>query len=124
MTNREFFTAVIESAISDEMTSFATKALEKLDATNEKRRNTPSKKTLENAPIIAAIKEVLTNEVQTASEIAAKVEISVQKASSLLRQIVAEGFATSTDIKVKGKGAQKGYKLAETEDETEEVVEG
>lgn len=124
MTNREFFTAVIESAISDEMTSFATKALEKLDATNEKRRNTPSKKTLENAPIIAAIKEALTNEVQTASEIAEKVEISVQKASSLLRQIVAEGFATSTDVKVKGKGAQKGYALAETETETEEVVEG
>jgi DNA-binding transcriptional regulator GbsR (MarR family) len=45
----------------------------------------------------------------TASDVAEKVEISVQKASALLRQI--DGLNVS-EIKVKGKGKVKGYALA------------
>ena len=109
MTKREFLNAVIAETANADLAEFAVTELEKLDARNAKRAEKPSKKSVENAPIIEAIKAVLTDEPQTASTIAARVEISVQKASALLRQI--DGL-TITDVKVKGKGTQKGYALA------------
>lgn len=109
MTKREFLNAVITSVDNTELVEFATSELEKLDARNAKRASTPSKKSIENEPIKNAIKAVLTTEPMTASEIASKVEISIQKASALLRQI--DGLNV-VDVKVKGKGTQKGYSLA------------
>lgn len=113
MTNREFYETVINANINDEITAYATAAIEKMDKANEKRRNTPTKSQKENEPIIAAITEILNDEVKTASDIAATLEISVQKASSLLTKLVKDGVATSEDIKVPKKGTVKGYKLAE-----------
>ncbi len=107
MTNREFFNAVISNEITEEVIAHATSSLEKLDARNAARKEKPSKKSLENEPIKAKIAEVLTDEPKTASEIASEVEISVQKASALLRQM----NVTVTDVKVKGKGTQKAYSL-------------
>lgn len=109
MTNREFFEAIINGTITEEVITHAHESIAKLDARNAKRAATPSKKAIENAPIIEAIKGVLTNEPQTASEIAEKVGIKVQKASALCRQIIESGFASVTDVKVKGKGTVKGY---------------
>ena len=43
MTNREFYTAIVNSDLNDEMKAFATEAIEKLDARNAKRANTLSK---------------------------------------------------------------------------------
>ena len=54
-----------------------------------------------------------TNEPKTASDVATELGVTPQKASALLRQVVAEGKATVTDVKVPKKGAQKGYTLAE-----------
>lgn len=114
MTNREFYNAVINANVNDEITEYATAALAKMDATNEKRRNTPSKKAVENQPLIDQIlAEILTHEPKTASDVAADLGVSVQKASSLLRTIVADGKATVTDVKVAKKGTQKAYALAE-----------
>ena len=113
MTNREFYETVINANINDEITAYASAAIEKMDKANEKRRNTPTKSQKENEPIIAAITEILNDEVKTASDIAATLEISVQKASSLLTKLVKDGIATSEDIKVPKKGTVKGYKLAE-----------
>lgn len=109
MTNREFFEAIINGTITEEVVAHAHESIAKLDARNAKRAATPSKKAIENAPIIEAIKGVLTNEPQTASAIAEKVGVKVQKASALCRQIVESGFASVTDVKVKGKGTVKGY---------------
>ena len=109
MTNREFFKAVIATVDNDELVAKATEELAKLDARNAKRASTPSKKSVENEPIKDAIKAVLSETPQTASEIAEKVEISVQKASALLRQI--EGL-TLTEVKVTKKGNCKAYALA------------
>jgi len=114
MTNREFYNAVINANVNDEITEYATAALAKMDATNEKRRNTPSKKAVENQPLVDQIlAEILTHEPKTASDVAADLGVSVQKASSLLRAIVADGKATVTDVKVAKKGTQKAYALAE-----------
>lgn len=119
MTNREFYTAIINANVSAEITEYAENAIAKLDATNEKRKakaaEGQTKKAEENAPIKAAILETLTNEAQTASAIAAIVGVSHNKVSALARQLVAEGKAESTDIKVPGKGTCKGYTLADAE---------
>ena len=109
MTNREMLTEIVNGNLTDEVVAKATEELEKLDVRNAKRRETVSKKALENAPVIKAIKGVLSGTPQTASEIAEKVEISTQKASALLKQI--DGLAVS-DVKVKGKGTRKAYALA------------
>lgn len=111
MTNREFFEAIVNGTINDEIKTHAQEAIEKLDARNAKRANTPSKTAIANAPIIEEIKGILTDTPQTASEIAAKIDISVQKASALCRQIVTNGDALVTDVKVPKKGKQKGYYL-------------
>lgn len=114
MTNREFYTAIVEAQINDEVTAFAEAAIAKLDATNEKRRNTPSKAAVENAPLVEKlVTEILDAEPKTASDVAPILGVSVQKASSLLRTAVADGKAVVTDVKVPKKGVQKGYTLAE-----------
>ena len=116
MTNREFYEAIANGTINADVTAHAEAALAKMDATNEKRRNTPSKKAVENQPLIDTIvNEILTNEPKTATDVAATLGVSVQKASALLRQVVAEGKATATDVKVPKKGVQKAYTLADAE---------
>ena len=110
MTQREFYTAVIADTQNEELKAFATEAIAKLDARNAKRASTPSKTQKENEPIIKAIAEVLTNEPMLASEIAEKCGLKVQKASALAKKV--EGVSI-TDVKVKGKGTQKGYFFAE-----------
>ena len=108
MTNREFYNAVITNAITEEVIAHAQNALVKLDERNAKRANTPSKTQIANEPIIKAIAEVLTSEPMLASEIASAVGISTPKASALAKKV--EGVKV-TDVKVKGKGTQKGYFL-------------
>ena len=109
MTKREMFEAIINGNVNAEVIEMAKNEIIKMDEKNAKRKNSPSKTAIANEPIKAKIKEVLTHEPQSAGEVAEKVEISVQKASALLRQI--DGLAVS-EIKVKGKGKVKGYALA------------
>ena len=117
MTNREFLNAIANMEnISEELKAEATARIEKLDATNEARKNKPSKKATENAPIMEQIaNEILTSEAQTAATIAEAAGISVQKASALLRQLVADGKATVTEVKIPKKGTQKAYAAVEAE---------
>ena len=112
MTKREFLEKVIAME-NDELTEFAKSEIEKMDARNAKRAHTPSKKAKENEPIKANIADFLADKDFTvASVIAEGLEISTQKASALCRQMVNDGALTVTDVKVKGKGTQKGYKVA------------
>ena len=117
MTNREFLNAVSACEnCSDEVREYAQAAIAKMDATNEARKNKPSKKATENAPIMEQIvNEILTSEAQTAATIAEAAGISVQKASALLRQLVADGKATVTEVKIPKKGTQKAYAAVEAE---------
>ena len=108
MTKREFLNAVVTSTENEEIKDFALAEIEKLDVRNAKRAERPSKTQIANEPIIKAISEVLTSEPMRASEIAEACGISTQKASALVKKV--EGVQ-STDVKVKGKGTQKGYFL-------------
>lgn len=113
MTNREFFTAIVNSNVSDELKTFATEAIAKLDARNAKRASKPSKKSLENEPIKESIANLLVDgDARLASEIASSLELSVSKVSALCRQMVTDGVLHVEDVKVKGKGTQKSYSLA------------
>lgn len=113
MTNREFFTAIVSANVSDELTAFAQEAIAKLDKRNEARSSKPSKVALANAPIKEAILAfVAENEDAIASAIATGCEVSVQKASTLCRQLVEEGKLTSQEVKVPKRGKVKAYRLA------------
>lgn len=109
MTKREFYTTIMNGEIDEQVKLFASEELEKMDAANEKRRNTLSKKAQENLRQITD--EILTEEPKTATDVAAVLEVSVQKASGLLRRLVEDGKAVKVDVKIKGKGTQKGYTL-------------
>lgn len=111
MTNREFFAAVIEANVSDEIKEHATAALEKLDTENAKRREKTAAKAAEIAPILDHIYEnILTDDPITASDVAATLEdCSAQKATYFLKTLVSQDRAVQTEIAVKGKGKVKGY---------------
>ena len=120
MTNRDFYnaiinadlTAVFEDEMAESVKEHAKAALGKLDATNEKRRNSASKKELENLPIMEQIvNEVLSFEPMTASDIGAVLGISHTKATPIVKMAVARGLVGVKDIKVPKKGMQKGYFL-------------
>lgn len=118
MTTREFYNAVIEANISEELTAFATAGIEQLNHTNELRKEAAAKKAVEKeaerAPIREAIVNVLTDEPKTASTLIAEagVELKPQAIPSLLKGLVEDGTIVKTDVKVAGKGKQKGYARA------------
>lgn len=122
MTKREFYTAIMNGEIDEQVKLFASTELEKMDAANEKRRNTLSKKAQENLPLFEKImNEILDDEPKTATDVATVLEVSVQKASGLLRRLVEDGKAEKTDIKIKGKGSQKAYTKVEVAEESFDV---
>lgn len=108
-TKREMLNVIAAGQMNEEVMEWAKAQIEKLDHANELRRNKQSKKALENAPIKESIVKVLTDEPQTATMIGEVVGISTQKASALLRQLVEAGEVTKVEVKIKGKGTQKGY---------------
>ena len=120
MTNRDFYTAIINADLTaifeDEMAKsvkdHAKDGLRKLDETNEKRRNAPSKKELENLPLMEkVVNEVLSFEPMTAPDIGAAIGVTHNKATHIVKMAVDRGLAGVKDIKVPTKGMQKGYFL-------------
>ena len=112
MTKRDFYTMISNGTVNDEVVEFATAEIAKLDAANEKRKEKTSKKAEENQPLVDRIaNEILNDQPMTATDVAAILEVTVQKASSLCRTAVARGLAVQTDIKVPKKGNMKAYCL-------------
>lgn len=125
MTNREFLNAVIALSASEEITEHAKAMIASLDKRNAARTSKPSKTQLENAPIKEAILGVIAemNAEVSASELHERLNISVQKASSLCRQLAEEGKLSKGERKEKGKGLVKVYSLAEDSSDEEMEVE-
>jgi hypothetical protein len=122
MTNREFYTAISNGIINDEVKEFATEAIAKLDARNANRSAKPTKTQQENAPIKQALLEYLSNhEGQfTEGQLGEALGITHNKAGALARQLVAEGAVTSVEVKLPKVGKRKAYAIAVAE---VEVVE-
>lgn len=127
MTNREFNNAVIalieegpEAVDVLEIRKYAIEANSKLDERNYKRSSTLSKAQVENQILKDKIYEFYAsdsyleehgNEYKLAALVAVDFEISVQKASALLRQLVEEGLMEVAEVKVPKKGKQKAYRI-------------
>ena len=115
MTNREFYTAIINANINDELTAFAEAGLERLDHTNELRKVATAKKAMEKeaerAPLREAIVACITDEPKTATTLIAEagVELKPQSIPSLLKGLVEDGTLSKVQVKVTGKGKQVGY---------------
>ena len=125
MTYRDFYNAVINSNLSNELTEFATTALAKLDTRNAKRAEKPSKTALANAPIKESIVAfIATNGVKVAAEVAAALDISTNKASALCVQLTKEGRLVQSEMKVPKKGKVKAYNVAVVEDGDNDTAEG
>lgn len=118
MTNREFYTAILSNeSLPTELRSFASDAILKLDKRNENRSSKPSKTQLANEPIKTAIVKYLDKEgfVATAADVAANCDITTQKASALLRQLVESGVLKSAEVKIPKKGKCKAYSVKVSE---------
>ena len=118
MTNREFYTAVSNGEMNDELMAKATELIEKMDEANAKR----AKKVLEKkqaaedekAPIREALLNAMGNEGMTASQLIEAAgltdEVKVASVPSLLKPFVLDGTVEKVDVKVEGKkGPQRGY---------------
>lgn len=113
MTSREFYNAIKDNeSVARELREFAESEIVKLDARNEKRKNTKSKAQVANDEIKDKILELLAEKPMVASDIGKALDISTQKASALAKLIVDDGKATVSDMKVKGKGTVKLYTIA------------
>ena len=113
MTNREFYTAVINANINAELNEYAQSEIDKLDATNAKRREKAAEKAVEKnaekAPIREALFNALSDEPQTASDLIAAtgLDLKPQSIPSLMKPFIEDGTVLKVDVKVKGKGTQK-----------------
>ena len=107
MTKRENFEAIVEVLKTDEVGNAGLiEAVEKEIALLDKRAGAnrkPTKTQVENEAIKVAIVAALTAEGETASDIAKAQDISVQKATQLLKQLREDGMLQ----RVEGKGKTK-----------------
>lgn len=127
MTNREFLTAIANSNLSDELTTYANEQIVKLDMRNAARKakqsSKPSKTAIENEPIKAAIMDFLNTQTEPmiAADIAENVGITTAKASSMLRQLADAGKVIKSEVKIPKKGKVKGYAVSMTDVAADEV---
>lgn len=115
MTNREFFVSISTGKLTDECIQHAIEAIAKLDATNAKRKDKPTKAQEANAPIKEALFALLCenpNKQYTENDLGIALEVTHNKAGSLVRQLVAEGKAVSMEAKFPKVGKRKVYSLA------------
>ena len=119
MTTRELYNQIINGTeITEEMRSHAVEALEKMDSQAEKRRIASAEKAAakqaEKAPIRDALFEVMgdAENPMTASmliEAAGLEDVKPASVPSLLRPLVETGMVAKVDVKITGKGTQRGY---------------
>ena len=123
MTNRELYTATInylhgEDVDTAELCAAAFEdALAKLDAQNEKRKAASAvkaaEKQAEKEPVREALFAVMGGEdaPMTASMLIEAAGLDVKPASvpSLMRPLIEAGRVAKVDVKITGKGKQRGY---------------
>ena len=118
MTNREFYTAISNGEMNDELMAKATELIEKMNETNAKRAQKVLEKKQaaedEKAPIRKALLDAMGDEGMTASQLIEAAgltdEVKVASVPSLLKPFVLDGTVEKVDVTVEGKkGAQPGY---------------
>ena len=112
MTRRERLEMVIANNITEELIEECKVELEKLNASNASRK--PTAHQVENVKIGEDILTILTDEPKFVEDVLAGLdgELSRQRVSGILTNLVKDGKVHSEDVKVKGKGKRKAYTLA------------
>jgi Fic family protein len=113
MTYREYFNAVLNANISDEMNEVSVEFLSKLDSRNEKRKTVVTKDKAEAASrrdmVLGFLKE---NEGSfTRDEIAVAIGITPNQVTGACTTLVNEGKVNKTEVKV-DKSRKVAYALA------------
>lgn len=117
MTKREMYEAIINGTITEDVIATAQAELEKLDATNAARAAKAAEKDAAKEPLRLEILAQLGDTPKTATEIASILNVgreemlTVQGVSAQCRKLVKQGRANVEDVKIQGKGMQKGYTL-------------
>ena len=128
MTNREFYTTIVETVANEELVEHAKAQLAKLDATAEKRKGKVSKADQEKrdaneAMALYVVENFISTEAKTASDIAELINADAtlaaqlekpatsQKATALMKIAMAKELVSRIDIKIPKKGSVKAYTL-------------
>ena len=112
MTNREFYNAVIEANVNDELTAFATTALEQMDSRLATRRSTESKAQKENTLLAENLFNVMeAGTTYTAAMLGEMLEVSTAKATNVAKTLLAQGKVEVSEVKQSGKRPVKGYTI-------------
>ena len=119
MTKREFYVAIANGEMNDEVKAMAEKLREVMDTVNSKRAAKVQEKASEAyAPFIEIFVGALSDEAKTASDLLplfdgmttpAGKKPSVQFVTAVGGKAVKQGLASKVDVKITGKGMQKGY---------------
>lgn len=118
MTNREFYTAISNGEMNDELMAKATELIEKMNEANAKRAQKVLEKKQaaedEKAPIREALLNAMNEEGMTAAQLIEAAgltdEVKIASVPSLLKPFVLDGTVEKVDVKVEGKkGPQRGY---------------
>lgn len=118
MTNREFYTAISNGEMNDELMAKAAELLEKMNEANAKRAQKVLEKKQaaedEKAPIREALLNAMGDEGMTAAQLIEAAgltdEVKVASVPSLLKPFVLDGTVEKVDVKVESKkGPQRGY---------------
>ena len=128
MTNREFYTTIVETVANEELVEHAKAQLAKLDATAEKRKGKVSKADQEKreaneAMALYVVENFISAEAKTASDIAELMNADAtltaqldkpatsQKATALMKIAMAKELVSQIDVKIPKKGSVKAYTL-------------
>lgn len=109
MTIREFYQAVIEANINDELTTKATELTAALDARNEKRKGAETKEKKETAERRAAVLTFLQSHegAWTRDQIAFEIDMEPAKVSGACKGLIDAGLVEKSEVKV-----EKARKIA------------
>ena len=117
--NYEMLMEIVENSNSEmkaELVDFITKQIESIDAKAAKAKEKAAEKRAEGDELRAAVKSVLTEELQTAETILSQIEgeeLTKAKIVARLTQLVKNGEASKEEVKTEEGKKVMAYKLAE-----------
>ena len=117
--NYEMLMEIVENSNSEmkaELVDFITKQIESIDAKAAKAKEKAAEKRAEGDELRAAVKTVLTEELQTAETILSQIEgeeLTKAKIVARLTQLVKNGEASKEEVKTEEGKKIMAYKLAE-----------
>lgn len=117
--NYEMLMEIVENSNSEmkaELVDFITKQIESIDAKAAKAKEKAAEKRAEGDELRAAVKSVLTEELQTAETILGQIEgeeLTKAKIVARLTQLVKNGEASKEEVKTEEGKKVMAYKLAE-----------